>query len=179
MKITHHSVTLEAAELKNPITASPGFQKKLLSDSKIELPGNIWLGTSVEDQKRTDERIPQLLRCDAKVRFLSVEPILEPIALPLDGIQWAILGGESGRHLFDPAMRRRRGDMVKYENEQWTPTEHGLDIARNIRDECLAAGTAFFLKQWGGAYPRAAGRMLDGRTWDEIPTAQGRRSVPM
>ena len=151
------------------LTKRPLRMAAYLEGRNVTVPDNIWLGTSVEDQKRADERIPQLLHCDAKVRFLSVEPILEPIELPLDGIQWVILGGESGRHLFDPAMRRRRGNMVRYGNGQWNPTAHGLEIARNIRDQCQATGTAFFLKQWGGAYPRAAGRMLDGRTWDEMP----------
>jgi protein gp37 len=82
------------------------------------------------------------------VRFLSVEPLIGPIArLPLNGITWVIVGGESGWH-------------HRPMNVEWV---------RRIRDQCTAKGVAFFFKQWGGRYPKAGGRELDGREWNEMP----------
>lgn len=108
---------------------------------------NIWMGTSVENagyQHRADA----LALIPALTRFLSVEPLLGPInRLPLDGIDWVIVGGESG-----PGAR---------------PME--VDWVRSIRDRCRDCGTPFFFKQWGGTQKKAAGRTLDGRTWDEMP----------
>ena len=152
---------------------------------------NVWLGTSVEDQQRADERIPNLLQIPAAVRFLSMEPLLGPVDLsrltyrgerlnPLDTandqsaphIDWIICGGESGPN-------------ARPIHPAW---------ARSIRDQCQAAGVPFFFKQWGewvewdGSQSpspswrmpdtppmvrvgkKAAGRLLDGRTWDEFPT---------
>ena len=109
---------------------------------------NIWQGVSVEDARHIS-RICDLQTVGAAVRFLSVEPLLGPIHhLPLDGVHWVIVGGESGpgRRAMEPA---------------W---------AREIRDQCVRAGVPFFFKQWGGRTPKAAGRVLDLRTWDEMPT---------
>ena len=179
-----------------------------------QLPDNLWVGTSVENNKTAGERIPQLLKIDAKVRFLSCEPLLEQmfigfdiwfdqeyyegrIGKPRDGIarqykdliHWVIVGGESG-----PKARPM--------HPKW---------ATSIRDECVSAGVPFLFKQWGefvpwiprdgnpGNHPiqhvrldglkyepgdftsplqsmikigkHAAGRLLDGRTWDEYPTS--------
>jgi protein gp37 len=84
----------------------------------------------------------------AAVRFLSVEPLLAPISsLPLEGIHWVIVGGESG-----PRRRAMSPDWV-----------------RSIRDECVSARVPFFFKHWGGRTPKSAGRVLDGRIWEEIP----------
>ena len=91
----------------------------------------------------------------AHVRFLSCEPLIGPIPhLPLKGIHWVIVGGESG-----PKAR---------------PT--AVEWVRSIRDQCLEAGVAFFFKQWGGVNKKAAGRVLDGRTWDEMPRVEGELS---
>ncbi len=110
-------------------------------------PPNVWQGVSVESARYTF-RIAHLRGVPAAVRFLSVEPLLGPIPnLPLQGIQWVIVGGESGGG---------RREMVP----EW---------AREIRDQCLAAGVPFFFKQWGGRTPKSRGRILDGRTWDEMP----------
>lgn len=121
------------------------------------VPSNIWLGTSVEDQKWADKRIPALVQTPAAVRFLSCEPLLGSLNLSrhLSGIDWVIVGGESG-------FGHR-------------PIE--VDWVRNIRDECNGAGIAFFFKQWGGHTPKAGGRELDGRTWDEMPQALSRPSA--
>ncbi|MFQ5817615.1 MAG: DUF5131 family protein [Terriglobia bacterium] len=116
-------------------------------------PPNVWMGTSVESPKYT-WRISDLVSVPAAVRFLSVEPLLAPIRnLPLAGIDWVIVGGESG-----PRCRPVAPDWV-----------------RSIRDECVVARIPFFFKQWGGTRKSAAGRLLDGRFWNEIPRVVKRR----
>jgi protein gp37 len=110
-------------------------------------PENVWQGVSVENATYVP-RVADLQAVPAAVRFLSVEPLLGPIPkLPLRGIGWVIVGGESGPH-------RRPVDPA------WV---------RDIRDQCLAARVPFFFKQWGGRTPKALGRELDGRTWSEMP----------
>ncbi len=111
---------------------------------------NIWMGVSVENADYL-WRIEQLRRVPACLRFLSLEPLLGPInELPLDGIDWVIVGGESG-----PKARPMNADWC-----------------RSIRDQCVSAGVPFFFKQWGGTNKKAAGRLLDGRIWDEFPSAR-------
>jgi protein gp37 len=110
-------------------------------------PPNVWLGVSVEDDSQV-ERADILREVPAAIRFLSCEPLLGPLpSLDLTGIDWVIVGGESGPSFrpMDPA---------------W---------AIELRDRCLSADIPFFFKQWGGRTPKAGGRMLDGRTWDEFP----------
>lgn len=111
---------------------------------------NIWVGTSVGLQKRADERIPKLLEVPAAVRFLSCEPLLGPLDLSpwVNQLQWVICGGESGSG-FRPL---------------------NLDWARTLRQQCQDTNTPFFFKQHGGRTHNAGGRLLDGRTWDEMPT---------
>lgn len=116
----------------------------------IQWPSNVWMGVSVESADY-QWRIDRLRSTGAEVKFLSLEPLLGPLpTLDLNGIHWVIVGGESGpgARPMDPA---------------WV---------REIRDQCLAANVAFFFKQWGGVQKKKAGRMLDGRAWDEFP-AQG------
>ena len=118
-------------------------------------PPNVWQGVSVENARYTS-RIADLREVPAAVRFLSVEPLLGPIPeLPLEGIDWVIVGGESG-----PARRPLDAKSV-----------------RQIRDQCLAAGVPFFFKQWGGLTAKSGGRVLDGRTWDEEPTPRMSRGA--
>ncbi len=113
----------------------------------IEWPDNVWMGVSVENQNYTF-RIDHLRQTYAKVKFLSLEPLLGPIStLDLQGINWAIVGGESG-----PGARPIQEDWVK-----------------DIRDQCLVMRVPFFFKQWGGVRKKKAGRILEGRTWDEMP----------
>ncbi len=110
-------------------------------------PVNAWLGVSVENDDYT-HRADVLKTVDCAVKFLSLEPLLGPVSsLDYHGIDWAIVGGESG-----PGSR-----PVEY---QW--------IA-DIRDRCVKAGVAFHFKQWGGTNKKKSGRVLDGRTWDEFP----------
>lgn len=114
---------------------------------KLDWPPNVWMGVSVETADQL-ARVDDLRRVPAAVRFLSCEPLLGPLdGLKLDGIHWVIAGGESG-----PGHR---------------PLDHTW--VTDIRDTCQAAGAAFFFKQWGGRTPKAGGRDLDGRTWDEMP----------
>lgn len=126
---------------------------RLLEVSRgLKWPNNAWIGVTVESRVVTD-RIAILREVEAAVRFVSFEPLLSDLPnLDLDGVDWAIVGGESG-----PGARPMSGD--------W---------ARHIRDECTRSGTAFFFKQWGGVRKNAAGRILDGRTWDEMPQSLGR-----
>jgi protein gp37 len=115
-------------------------------------PSHIWQGVSVENQTYA-KRVLYLQKVPAAIRFLSVEPLLGPIArLPLDGIHWVIVGGESG-----PRHRPIKPEWI-----------------RQIRSQCLALSIPFFFKQWGGMTAKSGGRILDGRTWDEMPTS-GRR----
>ena len=109
---------------------------------------NVWLGVSIEDQKRADERIQDLIDTPAAVRFLSIEPLIGPVHIKeIKQLDWIICGGESG-----PGSRPMHPD--------W---------ARSIRDQCLAANVPFLFKQWGTTNKKAAGRMLDGRQWDQYP----------
>lgn len=117
-------------------------------------PENVWMGVSVES-KSYFHRIGSLLEVPAAVRFLSLEPLLGPLPdLPLEGIDWVIVGGESG-----PGSRPMR--------VQWV---------RDIHTQCRAKRVPFFFKQWGGVRKAHAGRVLDGRTWDEMPTPTVRPS---
>jgi len=112
-------------------------------------PGNVWMGVTVESQAYVG-RMDRLRATPAAVRFVSFEPLLGAVSqLHLRGIHWAIAGGESG-----PGARTVQPEWV-----------------RTIRDGCVRSGVPFFFKQWGGARKKAAGRLLDGRLWDEFPGA--------
>lgn len=113
---------------------------------ELSWPENVWMGVSVERQDYA-HRVDYLRRVPAAVRFLSCEPLLGPLELDLAGIHWVIAGGESG------------------------PKHRPIEAAwvRAIRAQAEAAGAAFFFKQWGGRHPKAGGRELDGRTYDEMP----------
>jgi protein gp37 len=114
---------------------------------KIDWRPNIWQGVSVENADYT-HRIDHLRQTGAAIKFLSMEPLLGPMSqLNLTGIDWVIVGGESGPHA--------------------RPMDPGW--VREIRDQCQSAHVPFFFKQWGGTNKKKAGRILDGRTWDEKP----------
>jgi protein gp37 len=113
-------------------------------------PANVWMGVTIENRRFVD-RADVLREIPARVRFISAEPLLTPLpGLELEGIDWLIAGGESG-HRHRPA------------HVEWF---------RDLRDSCLDAGVAFFFKQWGGRTPKAGGRLLDGREWNEMPPLQ-------
>jgi len=112
-------------------------------------PPNVWMGVSVESQ-RYASRIDDLRCTGARIKFLSLEPLLGPMpSLDLTGIDWVIVGGESG-----PRARPLKRSWVV-----------------EIRRQCKRAKVPFFFKQWGGANKKRNGRLLDGRTWDEMPQA--------
>ena len=143
-------------------------EEMLRYSRRRRLPPNFWAGVSVEHQ-RWASRVDILREVKAETRFISAEPILGPLRLRLDGIQWLIAGGESGTHLFNPAIRERRG-LVDYDGKRWTPRKSRVPWVGELRDQCTARGVAFFFKQWGGRTPESAGRRLDGRHWDQFPT---------
>ncbi len=132
-----------------------------------KLPPNFWAGVSIENQGNAG-RADVLRQVDAQIRFISVEPLLSLIKLDLTGIHWVITGGESGVHLHDAALCKKRG-LVERIGKAWLPRPECIEWIRSIRDECLSQGVKFFHKQWGGPTPDSAGRELDGRTWDEFP----------
>ena len=113
-------------------------------------PNNVWMGVSVESEEYVS-RIRHLLAVPAATRFLSIEPLIGPLGrFPLKGIDWVIVGGESG------------------------PYSREMDVrwVRSIRDRCLAQSVPFFFKQWGGTRKKTTGRVLDRRTWDEMPESK-------
>jgi protein gp37 len=117
-------------------------------DLTIGIPDNVWLGVSVECARYLP-RIDDLRATHAPVKFLSLEPLIGPLhLLSLEGIHWVIVGGESG-----PGARPMK--------EAWV---------RDIRDTCLASEVPFFFKQWGGVRKKSAGRVLEGRTWNQMPS---------
>jgi protein gp37 len=121
-----------------------------------ELP-HIWWGVSVENKKHGLPRIGHLRAALARTRFLSVEPLLEDLGeINLEGIHWVIVGGESG-HGARPM------------EEAWVTS---------LRDQCVRANVPYFFKQWGGVQKKKAGRTLNGRTYDEMPSVQVTRSIP-
>ncbi len=133
---------------KRPGRAIRFFQRNADLFPTGEVPGHIWMGTSVENQDAAF-RVGQLRQLPAVIRFLSCEPLLGPVELDMEDIHWVIAGGESG-------IGYRRME------EAW---------ALSLRDQCTSAGVPFFFKQWGGRTPKAGGRTLDGQTWDGMPAA--------
>jgi protein gp37 len=116
-------------------------------DAQLEWQPQIWMGVSVENA-RFQYRIDHLRATRAHVKFLSLEPLLGPLAnLDLKNIDWVIVGGESGPH-------------ARAMDASWVV---------DIRDQCHEAGVAFFFKQWGGVFKSRTGRELEGRTWDQMP----------
>lgn len=126
-------------------------ERLLELDDQIDWPKNVWMGVSVENDSYL-QRIDILRNTHAAIKFLSLEPLLGPLQnINLEGIDWVIVGGESG-----PYSRPIQPEWV-----------------RNIRDQCTQAHVPFFFKQWGGTNKKKSGRLLDYRTWDELP-----REVP-
>jgi protein gp37 len=132
------------------LTKRSGRMREVLSGPLKEIAAekHIWWGVSVEDKKYGIPRIADLQESPAAVRFLSVEPLLEDVGrLPLEGISWVIVGGESG-----PGARPMK--------EEWVVS---------IQEQCADAGVPFFFKQWGGVRKKLHGRSLHGRTYDGFP----------
>ncbi|MEX2551801.1 MAG: phage Gp37/Gp68 family protein [Actinomycetota bacterium] len=129
------------------LTKRPERMARIVAELCPDWLPNVWLGCSIESQ-RFLSRVEAVRSTPARVHFLSLEPLLGPLpGLELTGIEWVIVGGESGH--------------------KHRPVE--LKWVRQIRDQCVEADVAFFFKQVGGRTPKAGGRMLDGRTWDQMP----------
>lgn len=123
--------------------------------SELKWSHNIWMGVSVEDQKVVD-RIDFLRKTDARVKFLSLEPLIGPLpSLDLANIDWVIVGGESGHN----------------------PRPMDADWVLDIQEQCESNKVAFFFKQWGGKNKKKAGRELNGKTYDEMPEIELQHSV--
>jgi protein gp37 len=136
---TYQVLTKRSDRLRELLNSSLGFAAN---------QRHIWWGVSVENRKYGLPRIQNLQAAEAGVRFLSVEPLLEDLGkFSLKGIDWVIVGGESG-----PGARPIKKEWVV-----------------SVRDECKREGVPFFFKQWGGVRKKAAGRKLDGKTYDEFP----------
>ena len=135
------------------LTKRPQRMANILED--IVIPDNAWLGTTVEDKLHGVPRISELIKVKSSIRFLSIEPLLEDLGeLNLEGIDWVIVGGESGPY-------------ARPMDKKW---------ALSIKKQCRTQGVKFFFKQWGTwgedkqkRSKHANGRFLSGRTWDEIP----------
>lgn len=146
------------------MAATPQHTYQILTKRSLRLsrlapglrwPGNVWMGVSVETSAQLD-RVDHLRTVPAAVRFVSAEPLLGPLyGLDLTGVDWLIVGGESG-------------GSARPMHLAWV---------RVLREQCLAAEVAFFFKQWGGRTPKAGGRLLDGRIWDEMPDSRSGRTT--
>ena len=136
---TFQVLTKRSSRMRNYVRQRYGYAKA---------PSHIWLGVSIEDDARRS-RVRHLLETPVPIRFLSIEPLLGPVQkLPLKGISWVIVGGESG-----PGARPMLPEWV-----------------RPLRDQCVAESVPFFFKQWGGRNPKSGGRELDGREWSQWPS---------
>lgn len=121
----------------------------------LNWPHNVWMGVSVEDEK-VESRIDYLRKTDARVKFLSLEPLIGPLTnLNLESIDWVIVGGESGHR----------------------PRQMNAEWVLDIQDQCESNNIAFFFKQWGGKNKKKNGRILNGKTYDEMPELELQRSV--
>lgn len=149
--------TMEKADwhIYQVLTKRSSLMQQFINDryKTRKAPSHIWFGVSVENQQAAS-RIVHLQKANASVRFLSIEPLIAPVRdLNLKGIDWIIVGGESG-----PRARPM--------NPEW---------ATDIRDQCLEARVPFFFKQWGGFSAKTGGRLLEGREWNQFP--KKRRAV--
>jgi protein gp37 len=123
--------------------------------NELKWTHNIWMGVSIENDK-SRERIDFLRHTNARVKFLSLEPLIGPLRkLNLDKIDWVIVGGESGHK----------------------PRPMNPDWVIDIQEQCQKSEVAFFFKQWGGKNKKATGRILNGRTYDEMPELELQKSV--
>jgi protein gp37 len=143
--------TMERADwhVYQVLTKRSSLMQKFVNDRYRDrkAPRHIWFGVSLENAQAAS-RIAHLQKANAAVRFLSVEPLIAAIGrLDLHGVDWVIVGGESGPH-------------ARPMNPAW---------AIDVRNQCVAARVAFFFKQWGGRSPKTGGRMLEGREWNQFP----------
>jgi protein gp37 len=142
--------TMRRAEQHTFQVLTKRHERVALLAPSLPWPANVWMGVSIEN-RRWVRRAEHLRQVPAAVRFISAEPLLGRLeGLELDGIHWVIAGGESG-----PGYRPVQLNWLRY-----------------VRDLCLEARVPFFFKQWGGRWPKAGGRELDGREWSQLPGQQ-------
>ena len=144
--------TMEKADwhIYQVLTKRSSLMQKFINDryKARPAPAHMWFGVSVENEKATS-RIAHLQKTNASIRFLSIEPLIAPVGkVSLTGIDWVIVGGESG-----------------YGARPMKP-----EWAIDIRNQCIKAKVAFFFKQWGGRSPKTGGRLLEGKEWSQFPT---------
>jgi protein gp37 len=152
------------------------------------VPPSVWIGTTIGHAKSVGrlDVLRKFRAIGARVLFISAEPLLCDLAplIDLRGIDWLIVGGESGGHATDPkhadrllVSRMQAKARTRFKESvtfgPWWVRADRADWVRSLRDLTRKTGTAFFHKQWGGTKPTSAGRELDGRTWDELPTVPG------
>jgi len=159
-----NAMVLWASELQHRAERRAG--EMLRYSRRRQFPPNFWAGVTIENQQ-TANRLDVLRQVDAQIRFVSAEPLLGPLTLDLAGIHWLIGGGESGTQIKTETGQRRA--LVERVRGAWIPKAEGLTWMRALRDQCLAAGTAFFFKQWGGPISTSGGYVLDGREWHDFP----------
>ncbi len=131
-------------------------------------PPNLWAGVTIENQANA-ARLDVLRQVNAHVRYLSCEPLLSPLDLDWRAVDWVIVGGETGPHLWQKEHRDSRA-LVELTSHGWTPRPDRADWVRGIRDGCVNAGTPFYFKQWGGNSYDKTRALLDGRKWEQCPT---------
>jgi protein gp37 len=154
--IQHAFTTMRTAHWHQFQVLTKRSQRLLELSPQLDWADNIWMGVSVENEKY-QFRIDDLRQTGAAIKFLSLEPLIGPLPrLDLSGIDWVIVGGESG-----PGARPIQREWV-----------------RSIRDQCSTAGVSFFFKQWGGTNKKKSGRELDGRQYDEMPCLGPAASPP-
>lgn len=137
------------------------------------VPASVWMGVTIGSPHKSSmarlAALHQFRDLGARVLFVSAEPLLGDLPLKLDGIDWIVTGGESGRHWSDPKVLRDRFLVDRGADQRWQPREDRADWVRRLRDEADRAGCAHWFKQWGGPRPTSGGRILDGRTHDGMP----------
>lgn len=153
------------------LTKRPQVVREYLARRGRRMPDSVWMGVTV-GHVSTIARIDELRRIDARVHFVSAEPLLSALPISLDGIDWIITGGESGNHWRLPGALETRF-LVRpglAGEARWMPREDRADWIRRLDAEAAMAGAAHWFKQWGGPRPDSGGRMLDGSTRDGMPS---------
>lgn len=142
-------------------------ERMLEQSRRRPFPSNLWAGVTIENQANA-ARLDVLRQVKAHVRYLSCEPLLSPLDLDWSAVDWVIVGGETGPHLWNTENRERRA-LVELTPAGWAPRPDRADWVRGIRDGCAKAGTPFYLKQWGGPRYEPGTATLDGQVWQQCP----------
>jgi protein gp37 len=137
-----------------------------------DIPFYIWMGATVESQKRTN-RIDDLRNVKSKIKFISFEPLLTEVDCDLNGIDWVIVGGESGFHIKNKISR----SLLTYNNGVYSVDKDKKEWVKNIVNQCREKDIAVFFKQWGGMRPKSNGNELDGLTYEELPEWQKQKTL--